>query len=489
MIISKRYLTAFTDDSAPETRVTAIGKDGKTLFQLQIRHCKTGIDFYLDVERFKGEEVKFITDEGEFNFDGEAESIPDYSEAQRFRPKLHYTAPYGWLNDPNGLIYLNGEYHIFCQHNPLGTAWGNMHWYHSVTKDFISFKHIGNALFPEGTGTMFSGSALCDTENVSGLGKNAILLFYTDADYKNGFSQGLAYSFDGIHFTKYAGNPIVPNIKGENRDPKVVFVPEMSCFVMALYLDGDEYCLLKSDNLTDWKLFQSIRINGDAECPDLYFLEKSKKWILSGASDYYIVGHFDKNGFIPEQEPLQFFEELDGRISYAAQSFSGLKDRALRLTWENISPNKRQCFCGQLSAPQEISLVTLGDGKMRLKAGLCKVFESKLSVIIKAASGSIDIPSCAYVADITFGSDVLMNVDGAELSVNTKKNAISFKDKKIPLSLSGKRNIRLVADKMNVEIFADDGLIFSCIKHICNSERRNLSVFGKNAEVTVSILK
>ena len=209
MIIKKNYLVAYTDENAPEREITAKDENENLLFKLNIRESKTGKPFYLDVERFKGKSVFFYQDDSEFCFDGETDDIPvPEDETQSFRPEMHYTVPYGWLNDPNGLFFKDGKYHIFCQHNPLATAWGNMHWFHSVTEDFINFEHIGDALFPDASGTMFSGSAICDEENVSGLGKGAILLYYTIAEYRNSsrapeFSLGLAYSTDKIHFKKY----------------------------------------------------------------------------------------------------------------------------------------------------------------------------------------------------------------------------------------------------------------------------------------------
>ena len=491
MLITKKYLVALTEEAAPEIPVSAKDENGNELFQLQIRASQTGQPFYLDVERLMGKTVFFYTGEKAFSFDGEAD-FPEApaDEAQRLRPKRHYTVPYGWLNDPNGLIFYNGKYHIFCQHNPLGTAWGNMHWHHSVTEDFVQFTHLSDALFPDNMGTMFSGSAVCDVRNVSGFGNNTLLLFYTIAEYSRGFhkprfTQGLAYSADGIHFTKYAGNPIVPNIRGENRDPKVVYVPEMLAYVMALYLDGDEYCLLKSDNLLHWERFQTVRIAGDGECPDLYRLQESGKWILSGASDYYIVGRFDESGFVAEQEPVRFFRELDGRCSYAAQSFSGIDDRVLRLSWENIRPGDGQCFCGQLSMPMELSLVTLPGGFMRLRATLSREIESRLIPVQNGAFAVYEINSSAYVADMGFDGDFTVSIDGTVLQISVGNNTISLGKKSIPLSLSGKRRLRLIVDKMSVELLADDGLIFSCVKALCDKDCRRLTVLS--GTVTVHI--
>ena len=483
MNISKKYLIVLTDENAPEKQIEAVDENKNPLFNLQIRASKSGKPFYLDVSRLKGRSISFLAGGKEFVFDGETDRIPSFYSCA-LRPKLHYTVPYGWLNDPNGLIFFGGKYHIFCQHNPLGTAWGNMHWHHSTTVDFIHFENLGDALFPDDMGTVFSGSAVCDKNNVSGLGKNALLLYYTIAEYQNSdnaprFSQGLAYSTDGKRFKKYAENPVVANIRGENRDPKVVFVPEMNAYVMALYLDSDEYCLLKSENLLKWEIFQNIHISGDGECPDLFYLESCKKWVLSGASDYYLVGRFDENGFVCEQEPLRFYRELNGKKSYAAQTFSNTQGRALKMSWENINPNNGR-FCGQLSVPFEMSLITLPDGKMRLKASLCREIEGRL----KRVSSDESIGS-SYIADIRFESDCKLDIDGTSLEISIKDNRISYGEKSIPLTFSGEHNMRIIADKMSVEILADGGLIFSCMELLCRDEKRSISVRGGNADISL----
>ena len=482
MIISKNYLTALTDESAPEREITARDENGALLFRLQLRLGRSGTPFYLDMRRFKGKDIRFYCLEEEFFFDAETDEASKRSEnEQRLRPRFHYTVPYGWLNDPNGLAFFNGKYHIFCQHNPFGTQWGNMHWHHSTTTDFLNFEHMGDALFPDCEGTIFSGSAVCDTRNVSGFGRNSLLLFYTLASYdKPEFSQCLAYSEDGVHFRKYEKNPIIPNIKGENRDPKVVYVTEMSCYVMALYLDGDEYALFKSRNLTDWEQFQSVQIEGDAECPDLYYLKDCGRWILSGASDYYIVGRFDENGFSCEQKPLRFYCELDGRYSYAGQSFYGTDGRVLRLTWENINPENNQCFCGQLSVPFEMGLTVLSNGEMRLRASLCREIESRLRPV--EYGQRISGP---YVADIRFDSDFTADIDGVRLRISPSENRIFLGEKAIPLTLDGEKNIRLIVDRISVEILADNGLIFTSFKSVCNDDVHSLSVISGEADISV----
>jgi sucrose-6-phosphate hydrolase SacC (GH32 family) len=153
------------------------------------------------------------------------------------RGLFHFSPKRGWNNDPNGCVYYNGEYHLFFQHNPYGWSWGNMHWGHAVSKDLVHWEEIGDVLLPDEMGPMFSGSAVVDSKNTSGFGKDGqapLVLIYTAAG--NPTVQGIAYSTDGRNFTKYSGNPVLGQVTGGNRDPKVIWDEANQRWVMVLYV-------------------------------------------------------------------------------------------------------------------------------------------------------------------------------------------------------------------------------------------------------------
>ncbi|MBQ8955280.1 MAG: glycoside hydrolase family 32 protein, partial [Clostridia bacterium] len=245
-----------------------------------------------------------------------------------YRPAAHFTARRGWINDPNGLVWYEGQYHLFFQHNPADVVWGNMHWGHAVSSDLVHWTELEEALFPDETGAMFSGSAVVDTDNLTGLrrgGHDPLLLFYTAAGGAGEMSQGvqstqrLAYSTDGGKtFAKY-GQTLIDTITPGNRDPKVIFCQELGRFLMVLYLQGREFCLFTSRNLLEWQPLQRVFIEEDDECPDIYplTLEGERYWVMTAAHDRYLVGQFEGGHFVPKFSTGRL---QGGGASYAAQT-------------------------------------------------------------------------------------------------------------------------------------------------------------------------
>ncbi len=292
---------------------------------------------------------------------------------ETYRPQFHFTAERNWLNDPNGLIFFEGEYHLFFQHNPEGLAWGSMTWGHAVSTDLVRWTQLEHALYPDSLGTMFSGSAVADWDNTSGFasgGDPPLVLVYTAAggtsDVSEGqpFTQCMAYSSDrGRSWTKWQGNPVLGCIAPGNRDPKIGWHEPSRYWIMALYLEGSDFALLRSPDLKQWSELQRLTLPGCDECPDFFELElrgeEGSRWIFVAANGKYLVGEFDGERFEPETGILQ--NEF-GPNFYATQTFSDLPGRRVQIAWMRGGEYPGMPFNQQMSFPCELTLRTTADG-------------------------------------------------------------------------------------------------------------------------------
>lgn len=459
---------------------------------------------YVDISRFKGKEleIKFLPNadiELEFADEIPLESI--YKEP--YRPAVHFSPKRGWLNDPNGLFYAKGQYHLFYQHNPASTEWGNMHWGHAVSDDMIFWKELDDTLFPDEMGTMFSGCAFVDAKNVSGLKENdndVILLFYTAAgdtselSKNREFTQCLAYSIDnGKTYKKYKDNPIIQNIDGANRDPKVIYCDEIKKYVMTLFIDDHDFAILVSDNLLDWKELQHIEMEDDAECPDFYPLsvenEDGKiKWVFTAASDTYIVGTMGNKGFIQEQKSLDFHNGK--KSSYAAQTFDNTDNRRIKIAWQ-LMPAPFSAFTNQMSIPCEMLLYKT-ENEYRLKALPVKEFEKlrcskdkfKDIKVEKSKPFITELKKGAY--EILFSPELNtgkfdIDIFGLNINVDYKKNRLALNYNAMPLSYTGKPTLlRLIVDANGAELFSDDGLVFATTAFVMDFNLNYLKITSED---------
>ena len=317
----------------------------------------------------------------------------DTANTEKFRPVYHHTPLYGWMNDANGLVYKDGEYHLYFQYNPYGSKWGNMHWGHSVSKDLVHWEHLAPAIARDTLGHIFSGSSIVDQENVAGYGAGNILAFYTSASDKNGQIQCLAFSKDnGRTFTKYEKNPILCPADGlrDFRDPKVFRYEPEDKWVMIVSADK-EMRFYDSKNLKDWNYMSSFGEGYGVqpcqfECPDMVELPvdgdlNRKKWALivnvnpgcyfGGSATQYFTGNFDGTKFSCDSQP-NVTKWLDwGKGHYATVCFSNTGERTIAVPWMsnwqycNIVPTKQ--FRSANALPRELSLYTQ-DGEIYLSA-------------------------------------------------------------------------------------------------------------------------
>ena len=280
------------------------------------------------------------------------------------RPLIHFTAPTGWINDPNGLVYADGVWRLYHQWNPYGTEWGNMHWGYAVSRDLITWEHKGVVMEPDAFGTVFSGCGWQDGENTAGFGKDALLFFYTAAggcnqwsvDAGNQHTQRLAVSLDGGGTLLKKGS-VLDHIKGGNRDPKVFYHQDSKAYIMVLFLDDYDFALFRSQDLVHWKESQRFSVPGMRECPDLFELPVEnepgrKKWVFWSADGLYQTGRFDGYRFDPESEVLCAYNT---KLPYAAQTYAGVTDRKISIAWLRTE-NDRGNFRGMMSLPAELSL-------------------------------------------------------------------------------------------------------------------------------------
>lgn len=309
-------------------------------------------------------------------------SIGYYSE--KYRPQFHFTPEKNWLNDPNGLVFYKGKYHMFYQYNPYGNKWGNMSWGHAVSKDLVHWKHLPVALRPDKLGMIFSGSVVVDKYNTSGLFKGksgGLIAIYTGGGETQ--HQSIAYSMDeGKTWIKYEGNPVIPNpgIK-DFRDPKVIWYEKEQKWVMILAV-GDHVGLYSSKNLIEWKYMSKFGEKEGAhggvwECPELFELPvngdpNNTKWVLQvdigsgavagGSGGQYFIGEFDGTKFINDNPPDEIRWVDYGKDFYATQTWFNTKNREIWIAWMNnweyADSIPTHPWRGAMSLPRELTLKT-----------------------------------------------------------------------------------------------------------------------------------
>lgn len=438
---------------------------------------------------------------------------------ETFRPQFHFSAQKGWHNDPNGLVFFAGEYHLFFQHNPYGREWGHMTWGHAVSPDLVHWQQLDHALWPDRMGTMFSGSAVIDRDNTAGFqtGKEpALVAIYTAAggtsDESKGqpFTQCLAYSNDrGRTWTKYVGNPVVPNVGDGDRDPKVFWHAPTKCWVMPLYV-GEKDPVKKdakdnpavrhvchfytSPDLKVWS-FASKFAEELYECPGFVELpvdgrKRDTRWLLWGASGDYWLGRFDGRAFTAETPKLK---GNYGPNAYAAQAWDDLPDgRVIYLDWMNGGKYPGMPFNQQMGFPVELSLQTTPDGIRLVKwpvQELCNQVTGVTQDVLSSPlpAGRIELPGAAKeLLDLELefipatAQTVTLELRGQKLVWSAQAGELTAFGRTMPLKpaakTAGRRldpslprgtdskpwdgsvRLRVLLDRTSLELFGNGGL-------------------------------
>lgn len=441
---------------------------------------------------------------------------------ERYRPQFHFTPEKNWQNDPNGLVYYDGEYHLFYQYNPNGTDWGFMHWGHAVSKDLIRWQHLPIAIYPDENSTdkekctAFSGSAIVDDKNI--LGKQngdikTLVAFYTSQFC----GQRMAYSTDrGRTWTKYENNPVIAYDENDDaRDPKVFWHEETGKWVMVLYrkptpdTKSKGVSIYTSSNLVNWE-FKS-HIAGFYECPDLIKLKVTNrpdefKWILFDGDGSYLIGEFNGEKFIPETPKLPGDYGLN---YYATQTWSNIPatdGRTIQIAWMKGGKFIGMPFNGQMSFPCELSLTKFNFGYKLIRKpvseieklhnknykwqnenlipGLNKNILKGINSELLHIKGEFDIKTSD-----NFGFMIRNGKKdaGTELLYNVKRGVLSILGVAVPLNpVDNKISLEIVIDRASVEVFANGGqtVISNCFNPDDNS--KDILFFTNGGELLIT---
>jgi sucrose-6-phosphate hydrolase SacC (GH32 family) len=457
---------------------------------------------FMDIAPFSGRKAVLKVDKLPENSHGllaidpsEAIKNSDTLYREKLRPQFHFSPSRGWNNDPNGLVYYQGEYHLFFQYNPYGWNWGNMHWGHAVSPDLFHWRELPVALYPDEHGTMYSGSAVVDWNNTAGFQTGtepALVCMFTAAGRP--FTQGLAYSNDrGRTWTKYTNNPVLKHIAAENRDPKVIWYAPEKKWVMALYLDRSDYALFSSKDLKHWDRMSEVSIPGTSECPEFFEIpldgnKANTRWVFYGGNGGYLIGRFDGRTFTPESGPHQMEH---GNCWYATQTYNDIPEadgRRILIPWGTMA-TPGMPFNQMMGLPVELSLATTEDGPRLLAnpAKECTELRTNSHTIHPQTLRPGENPLAEVqgeLLDITAelvcgeATEIGFSLRGIPVRYSPARQELSCLDKKAILKpLDGRIRLRMLVDRTSIDIFGNDGRLYMPMGVILPADIRNLELY------------
>lgn len=468
-------------------------------FNCKLAINKTDYNVPLDVSEYGGDvllDIQFSGDKRSIglinNFvcwkDIKATNVFDSKNREKFRSIYHHTPVYGWMNDPNGMFYKDGVWHLYYQYNPYGSQWENMTWAHSTSTDLIHWKNHGEVIQPDALGTIFSGSSVVDKENTVGFGKDAVVAFYTSAGAAQ--TQSIAYSTDnGETFKKYVNNPILTSDVPDFRDPNVFWNEEVKQWNLILAA-GQQMNIYSSKNLKDWKYESSFgegygNHGGVWECPDL--LKMGDKWVLicninpggpfGGSATQYFVGSFDGHKFTCESKP-EVTKWMDyGKDHYATVSFSNAPDGRIVVlpwmsNWQYANQVPTQQFRSANGLPRDLGLYSYnGEDYVSVKPSpeVFAAFEKKPSGRLQPAA-YIEVTNIKSNASIVLSNDkgerVTMVYDGknSTFSMDRTESGVTdfhsdFKAKTVAPTNGVIKSMQIFIDRCSIEAFDTEGKV------------------------------
>lgn len=537
--------------------------DGKIEETLYVRLARTKTDYTVpyDISRFKGKNIvlDIVTGQGRNSVRDAQDDVcwdgivitDDFDTTNRelkYRPAYHHTPLYGWMNDPNGMFYKDGVWHLYYQKNPYGSKWQNMTWGHSTSTDLIHWEAHPDVIRPDGLGSIFSGSAVVDHNNTAGYGKDAVIALFTSAGTSQ--MQSFAHSNDnGETFEVYPGNPII-TLDSEARDPNMFWNEKTGEWNLVLaHALEKENLFFTSPDLKHWTLSGHFgkgfgAQEGVWECPDLFELQvpgtDETKWVLicninpggpfGGSSIQYFIGDFDGKTFTSDTNPdgTVATKWLDyGKDNYALVSWSNAPDNRRTAigwmsNWQYAADVPTMQFRSANTLPREMQLFTSPEGELYVASvpspellklrGKTEVKASNKTIgteplefkLPQNGLAEIDLSFEATNADVVSftisnpdGEKVVMRYDAKNrtLSFDRRESGIVDFSQKFPavtvaptFENDGKVNLRLFLDKSSIELFGNNGEFVMTNLVFPNAPYTTLSIQSKNGDASLSAL-
>ena len=528
VITSDKYILLPVEEDENNAHIRVI-KDNQVVkeFNCKLAINKTDYSVPLDISEYGGDvllDIQFTGDKRSIGLikdficwkDIKLSSVFDTKNREKFRPIYHHTPAYGWMNDPNGMFYKDGVWHLYYQYNPYGSQWENMTWAHSTSTDLMHWENQGEVIQPDALGTIFSGNSVVDKENTAGFGKDVVIAFYTSAG--NAQTQSIAYSTDnGMSFKKYANNPIITSDVPDFRDPKVFWNDDLNQWNLIL-ASGQQMNIYSSKNLKDWKYESCFgegygNHGGVWECPDL--LKIGDKWVLicninpggpfGGSATQYFVGTFDGHKFTCESKP-EVTKWMDyGKDHYATVSFSNAPNGRIVVlpwmsNWQYANQVPTQQFRSANGLPRDVSLYNYnGEEYVSVKPSpeVLNAFEQKASGRFPMAS-YLEVTNIKSNASIVLSNDkdeyVTMVYDGKNgtFSMDRTQSGLTefhndFKSKTIAPTNGTIKGMQIFVDRCSIEAFDIDGKV--AMSNLVFPSKPYDKIVAKGCKVKIHALK
>ncbi len=508
----KKLLLLPVQEKEENAAIAVLDGRNEMVKRFNVRLAVDKVDYFVPVE-LKNFQLLDITFHGDRRTKGAIKdfvcwkeikyaNVFDTSNRERFRPVYHHTPLYGWMNDPNGMFYKDGVWHLYYQYNPYGSQWENMTWGHSTSRDLIHWKAEPLAIESDWLGAIFSGSCITKGDD--------IVAFYTSAGQHQ--TQSMAVSNDGGRsFTKYDGNPIITSDKPDFRDPNLFWHEPTQRWIMILAV-GQEMQIFSSADLKDWKYESSFgkdygNHGGVWECPDLFKIDN--KWVLicninpggpfGGSATQYFVGQFDGHKFTCESMP-KVTKWMDyGKDHYATVSFYNAPDKrrvvlAWMSNWQYANQVPTMQFRSANSIPRDLGLFQYGEETY------LSVIPSKEMLAIRGAKIKKPTEACEIVVDAKGQTEIVLSNDKGEQVVmkydaakqtftmdRTKSGDVSFSEafpcETVAPTHGVLKQLRIYIDRCSIEAFDADGKMAMTNLVFPSEPYNNIKVKGGKATV------